>query len=165
LRMAEFAVGDRDQALDLVQDAMMRLAGRYADRPAAQWPPLFHRILQNRIRDWRRRERLRRRLHAWGDGSPGGDPDEAQGDPMDRLPDPRDATPLEEIARAGAITALEHALRALPPQQQQAFLLRVWEGLGVAQTARALGCSQGSVKTHYARALRMLRSRLEAYRP
>lgn len=161
--MAEFAVGDRDQALDLVQDAMLRLASRYADRPAQQWPPLFHRILQNRIRDWGRREALRRRLHGWLGGGDNGD-GEPGGDPMDRVADPDARDGLEAMTQAGAMQALERALRALPRRQQQTFLLRAWEGLDVAQTARALGCSQGSVKTHYARALEALRRRLEEYR-
>lgn len=165
LRMAEFATGSRDVALDLVQDAMMRLVQRYAGRPSDQWPPLFHRILQNRIRDWQRREGLRRRLRVWVGGQGAPDPEDAAADPMDTLPDPCAEDPLARLADGQAAQALEQALRTLPRRQQQTFLLRVWEGLGVADTARAMGCSEGSVKTHFSRAVRTLRRQLEAHWP
>lgn len=152
--MARLATRDRDEALDLVQDAMTALVQRYADRPPAEWAPLFHRILQNRIRDWARRHALRARLRAWlGRGDDG---DGAAGDPLDGLADDASATPAELAERAG----LARALAALPLRQREAFLLRAWEGLDVAATARAMRCSQGSVKTHYFRAIRALRAAL-----
>ncbi|OYV76422.1 MAG: RNA polymerase sigma factor [Chromatiales bacterium 21-64-14] len=165
LRMAEFATGSRDASLDLVQDAMMRLVQRYATRPSEQWPPLFHRILQNGIRDWYRREGLRRRLRLWIGGQWDPHQEDAGADPMDTLPDHQAVDPLDGLADGQAMEALERALRALPRRQQQTFLLRAWEGLGVADTARVMGCSEGSVKTHYSRAVHALRKQLEAHWP
>jgi len=154
-RMAWLATRDRDEALDLVQDAMTALATRYAGRPAAEWPPLFHRILQNRIRDWSRRHALRTRLRAWLGRS-----DDDGTDAIDGLPDAEGASPAEHAEREGAGRALDAALAALPLRQRQAFLLRAWEGLDVAETAHAMRCSPGSVKTHYFRAIRSLRAQL-----
>src|SRR5262249_55630044 len=140
------------------QDAMAALVRRYAARAAAEWPPLFHRILQNRIRDWARRRAFRSRFRAWlGRGAT---EDEPAGDPLDALPDPADAGPAALAMRSAEGRRIEAALRALPLRQQQAFLLRAWEGLDVAETARAMRCSQGSVKTHYFRAIQTLRARL-----
>lgn len=156
--MAELATRDRDEALDLVQDAMTALVERYAARPAAEWAPLFHRILHNRIRDWSRRRAFRGRLRAWlglREDAGGG-----AADPIEELPDLRGDGPAERAEHAKAGRALDAALRALPLRQQQAFLLRAWEGLDVAETARAMRCSPGSVKTHYFRALQALRARL-----
>ncbi|ROR34317.1 RNA polymerase sigma factor [Inmirania thermothiophila] len=156
LRHAELATGDRDEALDLVQEAMIRLASRYRHRPAQEWGALFYRILENGIRDWQRRQAARRRWLGWlrlADGAGG-----------DAAPDPA-PDPASELAAEDARRALERALRTLPWRQQQAFRLRVWAGLDVASTARAMGCSEGSVKTHLSRALAALRPLLEAYRP
>jgi RNA polymerase sigma-70 factor (ECF subfamily) len=154
--LARLATRDRDEALDLVQDAMTRLVQRYADRPPAEWAPLFQRIVQNRIRDWSRRRAVRERLRAWL-----GRPAEPEGaDPMEGLADAAGAGPAELAERAGAGRALEAALAALPLRQRQAFLLRAWEELDVAETARVMRCSQGSVKTHYFRAIQRLRARL-----
>lgn len=154
---ARLATRNADDALDLVQDAMTALVHRYADRPAAEWAPLFHRILQNRIRDWSRRRALRDRFRAWL-----GPRTEAAGerndDPIAELPDGSGANPAELAERSAVGSALESALRTLPLRQRQAFLLRAWEGLDVAETARAMRCSQGSVKTHYSRAVRALRA-------
>jgi len=161
LVMARVGVGDPDEAMDLVQDAMCRLVAKYAHRPEAEWRPLFFRILQHRIRDWYRRRAVRRRFTAWL----GGDPEEDPGDPLDRLPDPRAAAPSDGVRLARAGEALRAALAGLPPRQQQAFLLRAWEEMGVAETAAAMGCSEGSVKTHYFRAIRALRAVLEDHRP
>jgi len=135
---------------------MTSLVERYAARPATEWPPLFHRILQNRIRDWARRRALRARLRGWL----GRSDDVDAPDPVAELADPDGRDPSDAAAQAAAGRRLDAALRALPLRQQQAFLLRAWEGLDVAETAAAMRCSQGSVKTHYFRAIQALRVRL-----
>jgi len=157
-RMAWFAVGNRDDALDIVQEAMLKLVRRYGHHAPGEWPPLFYRILQSRVRDHLRRERFRRRWRVWLGH------DEASEDPLADLPAPADADPAVGAQGDDAVAAVEAAVGALPLRQQQAFLLRAWEGLDVAQTAAAMGCSEGSVKTHYARALQALRARLEEHR-
>jgi RNA polymerase sigma-70 factor (ECF subfamily) len=161
-RMAQIATGNADDALDLVQEAMLKLAERYASRTEAEWTPLFYRILQTRILDWHRRSKVRNRWRVWfGRNDDEGDP----GDPLESVPDPTAPDPAKQVERKRAAQALEKALRALPPRQQQAFLLRAWEELDVAQTAQVMGCSQGSVKTHYSRAVHALRRRLGEHWP
>ncbi len=158
--MAQFATGSRDEALDIVQDAMLALTGHYGGRNPDEWGPLFHRILQSRIRDWYRRRRTQHRWLAWLSSN-----DDDDEDPLAALPDPDARRPEEQLGHTRAGTALEAALGALPLRQQQAFLLRAWEGLDVAATAAAMGCSAGSVKTHYARAVHKLREQLEDHWP
>ncbi|RMF95110.1 MAG: RNA polymerase sigma factor [Gammaproteobacteria bacterium] len=158
LRIAEIAVRDRDDALDIVQDAMIRLVRHYARRPQAEWAPLFYRILQNRIRDHQRRAQVRRRIFGWLDRrDDDGDP---LPDPMDRAADGPAMEPEHRQRLDGAMQALDSAIAALPERQRQAFLLRALEGLNVADTAAAMGCSAGSVKTHYSRAVHSLRATL-----
>ncbi len=161
--MAEIATGNREDALDLVQDAMLGLVKSYGDRESADWPPLFYRILQSRIRDWYRRNRVRNRFRVWLSGSRSDD-DEAQGDAIQRLPDPQPGIERQVIGE-DAMSQLQEALQGLPLRQQQAFLLRTWEGMDVAATAFAMGCSEGSVKTHYSRAVHRLREQLEDHWP
>ncbi len=163
-RMAWIATGNREDALDIVQDAMLRLVKGYAGRPEVEWPPLFQRIVQSAIRDWYRRNRVRNRWRQWLGFSPATD-DEAGGDPLQTTIASAAPGPDGELASQHAIDALEAALRALPLRQQQAFLLRQWEGLSVADTAAAMGVSAGSVKTHYSRAVQALRDKLEDHWP
>lgn len=154
--MARLATGSPDDALDLVQDAMIRLAERYADRPEAEWAPLFFRILNNRITDHHRRGAVRRRFFGWlGPRDP-----EDESDPLESVPGPASDGPAQRVALDGAMETLEGALEALPLRQRQVFLLRTWEGFDVAETAKALGISEGSVKTHHFRAVRALRDAL-----
>jgi RNA polymerase sigma-70 factor (ECF subfamily) len=156
LRIAEISIRDRDEALDLVQDAMIKLARNYAGRPAEEWTPLFYRILQNRIRDWQRRQAVRNRVMVWfGRGN-----DDNDFDPVAAAPDPAGRTPDEELQSHEAMLSLEDAIGALPGRQREAFMLRTFEGLDVAGTAAAMGCSEGSVKTHYSRAVHSLRESL-----
>lgn len=153
-RMAFIASGSREDALDIVQDAMIKLVQKYAERGEAEWGPLFHRIMQSHIRDWYRRNKIRNGLRSllhWGD----------EGDPLDNLPSAKNWGPDDQLQADGAMEQLDVAIHALPLRQQQAFLLRCWEGLDTAETAAAMGCSTGSVKTHYSRALTTLRHRLE----
>ena len=157
-KIAQIAVRDVEDALDIVQDAMLQLARRYAKRPAEEWRPLFYRILQNRIRDCQRRRLVRSRIFAWLPGRQNS-AGEDLGDPMDLAPS-LEPGPGEQVMMTGALEALESAVRELPARQQQAFLLRTFEGLDVAQTAAAMGCSEGSVKTHYFRAVQTLRGAL-----
>lgn len=158
LIMAELATSSREDALDLVQDSMIAFVRHYAHKPAEQWPPLFYRILQNRIRDWYRRGAVRNRWTAWLRFS------DDDSDPVQSLPDTRNATPENEMQQDQSRDAITEALGNLPPRQQQAFFLRIWEGLDVRATAKAMGCSQGSVKTHLFRAMQSLRGQLEEYR-
>lgn len=160
-RMAEIATRDRDEALDLVQDAMLQLSRRYAGRPAEEWPALFYRILENRIRDWQRRQTVKNRLFFWRAPARDGEDEE---DPMALIAEPG-AGPHEDVQRAEQMRCLEQALHGLPARQREAFELRLWEGLSVEETARAMGCSDGSVKTHLHRALAALRQELEGVWP
>ncbi len=152
--MAQLATSQSEDALDIVQDAMMTLASRYAGRDPAEWGPLFHRILQNRIRDWYRRQKVKNRLMSWFRFA---DEDE---DPIETAVDTHSQGPLQSLQHEDMSDALQQALQDLPLRQQQTFLLRAWEGLDVAQTASAMGISGGSVKTHYSRAVQALRERL-----
>ncbi len=138
---------------------MLRLAQRYAERPEQEWGPLFHRILQSRIADFHRREAVRRRWRIWFRS----DNDE-RGDALENQPAPASIGPERRSDAERMSATLEQALQALPLRQQQAFLLRLWEGMNVAETASAMGCSEGSVKTHLSRALRALRVRLAEHR-
>lgn len=157
-KIARLGLRNDDDALDAVQDAMMKLVQSYAKRPEAEWRPLFYRILSNRIRDLQRRRTVRGRLMAW---LPSRDEDDEElSDPIEQAASP-EASPAERLESDEAIAVLEEAIAELPARQQQAFLLRNFEGLDVAETAEAMGCSEGSVKTHYFRALAALRSRLD----
>lgn len=156
-KIAQAALRHEDDALDAVQDAMLQLARAYADRPAEQWKPLFYRILENRIRDMQRRRTVRGRVIAWLPFR--GDEDDDEPDPIAQAPSP-EPQPPRRLELDQAVAGLEKALGELPGRQRQAFLLRALEGLDVAETAAAMGCSQGSVKTHYFRALHALRAQL-----
>lgn len=158
-RIAQMALRSREDAEDAVQDAMFQLAKRYADRPPAEWPPLFYRILQSRIRDCQRRRAVRNRVLSFFGGQRG-EGDEEFPDPIASAVDPGALDPGVHVAQADAMAALEKALRALPTRQREAFMLRILEGLDVAQTAQAMGCSEGSVKTHLSRAMHSLRESL-----
>jgi RNA polymerase sigma-70 factor, ECF subfamily len=157
-RMAQVALRDADDALDVVQDAMIKLTRSYASRPSAEWRPLFYRILENGIRDLQRRRTVRRRVMAWLPGVKE-DPDNEAQDPLENVAAGGPAIP-ETLMQAQAMEQLEKSLRALPARQREAFMLRNFEGMDVAETATAMACSQGSVKTHYSRAVHALREQL-----
>ncbi|HJV06773.1 RNA polymerase sigma factor [Paludibacterium denitrificans] len=161
-KQALYAVQQEDNALDIVQDAMLKLADRYPHAPAAELPLIFQRILQNTIRDYYRRSKVRRfwttllsslvPLHDDGETV----------DPLESLEGARDegSNPETWLARKEVATLIEASLQLLPPRQREAFLLRYWEGLDVAATAQIMGCSQGSVKTHCFRATHALAAML-----
>ena len=157
-RMAQVALRDPDDALDVVQDAMLKLARNYGMKPSAEWRPLFYRILENGIRDLQRRRSVRKRFMTWLPG-PKEDPDGEALDPLDSVADSAPAVP-ERMMQDQAMQKLEASLRELPARQREAFMLRNFEGLDVAETASAMGCSEGSVKTHYSRAVHTLREQL-----
>jgi len=156
-RIARMATGNDADALDLVQDAMIRLARSYGARPEAEWLPLFHRILTNGIRDFSRRRRVRQSVMAWWPGRQ--DAEDAGADPLETAVDPGGG-PRERLEAEQMMAALEAGLAALPARQREAFVLRALEGLDVAATAVAMGCAEGSVKTHYFRAVHALKERL-----
>ena len=156
-RIALIGVRNRDDALDVVQDAMIRLVRRYSHRPREEWRPLFYRILQNRVRDVQRGRSMRSRVLCFFGGTDG------EHDAIAEAPAPGSENPLERASNDNAMQALEQALRALPSRQREAFMLRSFEGLDVAETATAMRCSQGSVKTHYSRAVHRLRELLRAH--
>lgn len=160
-KIAQIALRHEDDALDTVQDAMLQLARAYGTRPEAEWKPLFYRILENRIRDVQRRRMVRNRVISWLPFRRNDEDDEPL-DPIEQAHS-TEPPPPRRIELNETIEALEKALGALPRRQQQAFLLRSFEGLDVAETAAVMGCSEGSVKTHYFRALQTLRETLGEY--
>jgi RNA polymerase sigma-70 factor, ECF subfamily len=157
-RIALMNVRDRDEALDIVQDAMIRLVRRYSRRPSEEWRPLFYRILQNRIRDVQRRRSVRSRVLSFFGGV-----ETEEYDPIVTAPGPEADNPLDQLLAHDAMQALEQALLMLPTRQREAFTMRNFEGLDVAQTAEAMNCTEGSVKTHYSRAVHRLRELLREH--
>lgn len=157
-KIAQSALRHEHDALDAVQDAMLQLTRAYSNRPPEEWRPLFYRILENRIRDMQRRRTVRARIMAWLPGHRD-EEDEEPADPVAQAAS-EEVTPVRRLELDEAMTALEAALQDLPNRQRQAFLLRNLEGMDVAQVASAMGCSEGSVKTHHFRALKALRARL-----
>ena len=159
-----YAVQDDEAALDIVQDSMMKLAEKYSDRPVAEIPLLFQRILQNGIRDHFRRSKVR---STWttllSNLGLGGEDEDA--DPLETLDVDEagnvPASPADRLEQAQVMAAIEEAVRALPDRQREAFMLRYWEELDVSETAKVMGCSEGSVKTHYSRAVHALREQLD----
>ena len=163
-KQALFAVRDEHTALDIVQDAMIKLAEKYGDKPADELPMLFQRILQNTIRDYYRRQKVR---NAWttlfSSLAPKNEEDEF--DPLESLVDDNNpsAPPLPdaELQQKQVIARIERALERLPSRQREAFLLRYWEGMDIIETAAVMGCSEGSVKTHCSRATHALATALK----
>ena len=163
-KQAAFAVRDDHAALDIVQDAMLKLADNYADRPVAEYPMLFQRILQNTMRDYWRRQKVR---NLWTTllSTFGGQGDDDDRDPLEMLGAGADSQeePFAQLERSQTIAIIEQALHKLPARQREAFILRYWEDMDVAETATAMNCSQGSVKTHCSRAVRALALTLEKH--
>ncbi len=159
-----FAVRDEEGALDIVQDSMLKLAEKYGDRPAEEFPMLFQRILQNTIRDYYRRHKVRSMwttvLSAFSSN------DEDDHDPLETLAADEDQggprTPESQLLQAQTLAAIDDEIKKLPARQREAFLMRYWEDMDVAETAAAMGCSEGSVKTHCSRATHALAAALSA---
>lgn len=158
-RMAYAACGHREDALDMVQDAMFKFVDKYAKRPSDEWRPLFYRILHNRITDSHRRRSVRDRWNGFI-GKPPSLDDGNEVDPFQTAPDVDAPTPEHSAKVGDAFEALQAAVQKLPERQRQVFLLRGWEELSVKETAFALKCSEGSVKTHFSRAVNTLREQL-----
>lgn len=163
-KQASFAVHDTHVALDIVQDAMLKLSESYGARPIEELPMLFQRILQNTIRDYYRRQSVR---SAWTSLFSALQPknQEEEFDPLDVLEDPDNqsvpAAPHTSFQQTQLIALIEDALAELPMRQREAFLLRYWEGLDTTETAAAMGCTEGSVKTHCSRATHALATALK----
>jgi RNA polymerase sigma-70 factor (ECF subfamily) len=159
-RMAEIATGNQDLAMDIVQDAMLSLVKNYSHKSEADWGPLFHRILQSKIRDRYRRSRTYNKVFSWLHTS---HDDNDDYDPIQQAADSITLAPDSSANKEQLMDVALNAIRQLPLRQQQAFLLRAWQGFDVKETAKAMGCSQGSVKTHYSRATKALKQTLGAY--
>jgi len=143
-------------ALDIVQESMLQLVQYYRDRDESEWPLLLQRILHNKMMDWHRAQAKQRR---WFWQAPR-EEDDDESDILNVV-DERAENPAELIARSQDVNKVVVALEQLPLRQRQAFLLRAWEGFDVTATAEAMECSEGSVKTHYFRAIQRLREVLQ----
>ena len=153
-RMAEIALSHREDAMDVVQDTMIKLL-QYREKPAAEWSPLFWSILRRQLTDKHRRNAVKKRVMQFF-----GKSDEQDEDPIEALPD-HNEDPLRRLTDDSSWNALGKAVRALPTRQRECFLLRELQGLSVLETAAAMGCSDGSVKTHLSRAISALKIQLE----
>ncbi|MEO7056186.1 MAG: RNA polymerase sigma factor [Caldimonas sp.] len=163
-KRAVYAVRDDDAALDIVQDAMIRLADKYADRPAAELPPLFQRILSNATMDWFRRQKVKNQVvRNFSDFEAGGGEDFDILETLEALGGPLQSESASDlVSRAQILQMIDAEVARLPARQREAFLLRYWEELDVAETAASMGCSEGSVKTHCSRAVHALAKALQA---
>jgi RNA polymerase sigma-70 factor (ECF subfamily) len=155
-RLARYRLDHQEDAHDVVQDAMERFVKHYSERPQEEWPNLFYGILHNRIRDLQRHGQVRKRT-LYDTGS---EDDEAGRHPLDRASAPEATRPDAEAGADATITRLAQAIGTLPERQREAVTLRIIQEMDVAETAAAMACSEGSVKTHLSRGLRVLREML-----
>jgi RNA polymerase sigma-70 factor (ECF subfamily) len=160
-----YHVRDDEAALDIVQDSMMKLAEHYGDKPASELPMLFQRILSNTTLDWFRRNKTRKALFSnFSDFESSAD--DGEFDLLESLTLDNSSQQTQSAEDTFASTAkvhdIEEEIQNLPARQREAFLLRYWEDLDVAETAAAMGCSEGSVKTHCSRAIQALHKALTA---
>ncbi len=165
-KQTAYAVRDEDAALDIVQDAMMKLAEKYAMRPANEFPMLFQRILQNTMRDFWRRQKVRNIWTSLLSSFSVTGEDGEDSDPLEVLTSTDNDARVEpeaQLEQRQTMAFIEDALTKLPARQREAFVMRYWEDMDVAETALAMGCSQGSVKTHCSRAVRALAATLEKH--
>jgi RNA polymerase sigma-70 factor (ECF subfamily) len=165
-KQAVYAVRNDESALDIVQDAMMKLAEKYGDKPPEELPMLFQRILQNTIRDWFRRTKVRSFWTTlFSNMAPSGEEGD-DFDPLETLEAQEGSKAAEsaadEVSRGQIMAAIEKEVEKLPARQREAFMLRYWEEMDVAETAGVMGCSEGSVKTHCSRATHALATALKA---
>jgi len=159
-------VRDDQAALDIVQDAMLKLSEKYGARPVTELPMLFQRILQNTIRDYYRRYKVRSTWITQLSSMLGGKDGAEDADPLESIAATdsveHNLGPSERLQKSQLIVCIENELKQLPLRQREAFLLRYWEEMDVAETARAMGCSEGSVKTHCSRATHTLAAALKS---
>jgi RNA polymerase sigma-70 factor (ECF subfamily) len=160
-----YHVRDEESALDIVQDSMMKLAEHYGDKQATELPMLFQRILSNTTLDWFRRNKTRRAVFSnFSDFESGHEDDEF--DILESLNSGNEAQKAQSaednFASSASVREIEEEIQNLPLRQREAFLLRYWEDLDVSETAAAMGCSEGSVKTHCSRAIQSLSKALTA---
>jgi RNA polymerase sigma-70 factor (ECF subfamily) len=163
-KQAAYAVRDDHLALDIVQDSMLKLSEKYAQRPATEFPMLFQRILQNTIRDHFRRQKVRNLWTTLLSSFSSGHEDDEEHDPLETLEANGDECrndPRDQVERGQTLAIIEAALQRLPLRQREAFVLRYWKDMDVAETAAMMGCSEGSVKTHCSRAVHALAATLE----
>lgn len=158
-RIALFACNNREDALDLVQDSMCSFISKYSRKAESEWKPLFYKILQNKIRDLHRKRSVRSYWQVWT----GGAFDDDDTDPLEKLEDKKGLNPEQETQQMQAFEKLQVELKQLSLKQQQVFLLRAWEGLSIKETAVAMGCSEGAIKSHYSRATERLKKKLGKY--
>jgi RNA polymerase sigma-70 factor (ECF subfamily) len=162
-KQTAYAVRDDHVAMDIVQDAMLKLAEKYAKQPASEYPMLFQRILQNTMRDYWRRQKVRNLWTTLLSSFSGGEEDGDERDPLETLQsDDEQHQPQAQLESRQTIMIIEQAIKTLPTRQREAFMMRYWEELDVAETAKAMGCSQGSVKTHCSRAVHALAKIMES---
>jgi RNA polymerase sigma-70 factor, ECF subfamily len=163
-RIIQIATGGNDDALDILQESMMAFVRNYSNKNESEWRPLFYKVVQNKIRDWFRKERIKRLFFF---SMPVHQPDEADDkpDPVDTAPDYNVTDPLSGVKTSQAMVRLNTVLKQLPARQQQVFLLRAWEGMSTQETATAMNCTEGTVKTQYFRAVNRLKEKLEGTWP
>jgi RNA polymerase sigma-70 factor (ECF subfamily) len=165
-KQAVYAVRKDEAALDIVQDAMIKLAEKYGDKPAAELPMLFQRILQTTILDYFRREKVRNTWVSLFSGMGKRDGDENDFDILEaheaEAGSEAAETGFDKLERSQTLAIIEAEVQKLPARQREAFLMRYWQDMDVAETAEAMGCSEGSVKTHCSRATHTLAEALKA---
>jgi RNA polymerase sigma-70 factor, ECF subfamily len=161
-KQTAYAVRDDHAALDIVQDAMMKLAEKYGDHAVTEFPMLFQRILQNTMRDYWRKQKVRNLWTTLLSSFGSNDADSEERDPLETIDVEDDSDePSATLARTQTVNLIEKALQKLPARQREAFVLRYWEELDVAETAAIMCCSDGSVKTHCSRAVHTLAKELK----
>jgi RNA polymerase sigma-70 factor (ECF subfamily) len=163
-KQAMFAVRDQEHALDIVQDAMFKLSESYGDRPAAELPLLFARILQNTVHDHFRRQKVRSTWVSLFSAFTGPDDEGDAEEVVSALAGPAAGgrSAADEFQQSQTVGMIEEEIAKLPARQREAFLLRYWEDLDVSETASVMKCSEGSVKTHCSRAVQSLAKALRA---